>query len=61
MPKTSLIVDETTALRQKKKARIIALCLLSFVFVVVVLVVVFACIKTNLKPKFIQYPDRIII
>lgn len=61
MPKTSLIVDETTALRQKKKARIIALCLLSFVFVVVVLVVVFACIKTYLKPNFIQDPDRIII
>ena len=61
MPKASLIVDETVALRQKKKTKIVALCLLSLVFVIVVLVVIAACVNTNLKPNFIQDPDRIIV
>ena len=61
MPKKSLIVDETVALRQKKTTKIVALCLLSLVFVIVVLVVIAACINTNLKPNFIQDPDRIIV
>ena len=61
MPKASLIVDETVALRQKKKTKIVALCLLSLVFVIVVLVVIAACVNTNLKPNFIQDPDRIVV
>ena len=61
MPKASLIVDENVALKQKKKTKIVALCLLSLVFVIVVLVVIAACVNTNLKPNFIQDPDRIVV
>ncbi len=61
MPKNSLILDENLALKRKKTAKITALCLMSVAFVLVVLIVVAACITTNLKPKFIGQPDRIVI
>ena len=61
MPKTSLILDEKTALKRKKATKITALCLLAVVFVLVVLIVVAACVTTSLKPNFIKNPDRIIV
>ena len=61
MPNKNLILDENLALKRKKAGKITALCLLSVVFVLVVLIVVAACIPTNLKPNFIANPDRIVV
>lgn len=61
MPKNNLILDENLALKRKKTAKITALCLMSVAFILVVLIVIAACITTNLKPKFIAQPDRIVI
>ena len=61
MPNKNLILDENLALKRKKAGKITALCFLSVVFVLVVLIVVAACIPTNLKPNFIANPDRIVV
>ena len=61
MPDKELMLDHEVALKRKRTSRVIAFSLLGIVLALVVLIIVGACVKVNLKPYIAANHDRVTI